>query len=325
MTCHDIDDYVEVSSSIQYKQETLQRTLSIISLLASLSIVIILSLRYKKLVEDKPFIYYIYMIAIADSGVSFAFSLGYPLQGPLCSMQGFLFMFFGRASWMFTLFLIFQLYYMAIYMKVYLSNRFSFRLIWTLSLVSNLIPLAFQTWYGVPSNLEGIESCFFNGKNREIFIFLWVAEQILVFALILGFTARIIVHAFLEYKKSLNVQNIAVIPISKHIKNTMIFYPLAMLLTWSPNIFYIFVNNSNYLHNCMRSAHPVYYGNYVNMLVPLYGFLLTIIFYTRTKDGRQEWIRLIKSFFTTNTINNGDGDNESAVDLSPLQESNDFI
>lgn len=103
MTCHDIDDYVEVSRTIQNKQETLQMTLAIISLLASLSIVIILSLRYKKLVEDKPFIYYVYMIAIADSGVSFSFSLGFPLQGPVCSMQGFLFMFFGRASWMFTL------------------------------------------------------------------------------------------------------------------------------------------------------------------------------------------------------------------------------
>ena len=324
MTCHDIDDYVEVSRTIQIKQEILQMTLAIISLLASLSIVIILSLRYKKLVEDKPFIYYIYMIAIADSGVSFSFSLGFPLQGPVCSMQGFLFMFFGRASWMFTLALIFQLYFMAIYMKVYLSNRFSFRLIWTLSLVSNLIPLAFQTWYGLQSDLEGIESCFYNGKNSEIFVFLWVAEQIIVFALILCFTARIIVHAFLEYKKSLHVQNIAVIPISKYIKNTMIFYPLAMISTWSPNIIYIFVNNSNYLHNCMRSAHPVYYGNYVNMLVPLYGFFLTIIFYTRTKGGREEWIQLIKSLFSTNTINNRDIARESAVDLSPMQ-SNDFI
>ena len=320
MTCHDIDDYVEVSSSMNKNQETIQRTLAIISLIASLSVVFILSLRYKKLVEDKPFIYYLYMIAISDSGVSFAFSFGFQKQGPVCSMQGFLFMLFGRSSWLFTLALIFQLYYIAIHLKVYLSNRFSFRLIWTISLVSNLIPLAFQTWYGVPSNVEGVESCFYNGKNREVFIFIWAAEQTIVFAIILAFTIRIIIHAFLQHKKSLTVQNVALIPISKYVRNTMVLYPLSMLFTWSPNILYIL----NYLHNCLTLAHPVYYGNYVNMLVPLYGFFLAIIFYIRTKDGRAEWILLIKSLLScTKTINNGDSVSGS-VDLSPMQ-TNDFI
>ena len=319
--CYDINDYTDVSMSKRDTEEAIQILISVISLLATLSVVFILALRYKKLVEDKPFIFHIFMIAISDSMVSLSFSFGYPKQGPLCSIQGFIFMLFGRASWLFTLALIYQLYCLAIYQKVYLSNRISFRLIWAITLFLQILPFCFKTWYGIASNLAGYESCYFNGPGTEQFVFLWVTEQLVVFTSLVILSLRVIVHAHCRSRQSLAIQNVSLITLSKSIKTTVVLYPLSMLISWCPSIIYIFINNSNYLHGCLRYPHPIYIGSWLNMLIPLYGCFLTIIFYIRTKDGRAEWVQLIKSTYTTNRENKLNG----TVDLSPLQTTNDFI
>lgn len=324
MKCYDIDDYTNVSTIKRKNEEAVQILISVISLIASLSIVFILTLRYKKLVEDKPFMFPIYMIAISDTMVSLSYSFGYPMQGPLCSVQAFIFMLFGRASWLFTLLLIYQLFCLAIYHKVYLSNRFSFKLVWSVTIFAQTLPFCFKTWYGIANNLAGSQSCYFNGDNREVFIFLWVCEQIVVFSLLIAFSLRIIVHGYYQSRQqSVTIQNASLIPISKTIKTTMVLYPLSMLMSWSPSIVYIFINNSNYLKGCFRYPHPVYVFDWINMLIPLYGFFLSIIFYTRTKNARDEWIQLFKSSYTYTM--NRENKIKGSVDLSPLQNTNDFI
>lgn len=231
-------------------------------------------------------------------------------------------MLFGRASWCWTFLLIFQLYYLAIHTKIYFGNGFSFKLVWSFSLISNLIPLACKVWYGIPDYLVGTEACFFNGANSrvQIFIFWWVFEQIVCFFLIIVLSIRVLFHTCLQERSNLTSHKVGLLLISKSIKSTMVLYPMSMLITWSPAIIYIFFNRANVDNNCMRFAHPVYGGNFVNMLQPLYGFLMSIIFYSRSNGG-QEWYDLIKSLFYKTSNNNIDG---GSVDLSPIQ-SNEFI
>jgi hypothetical protein len=91
------DDYIVTINKI----EIAQVVFASISLLCSVSVIFILLYYYHKLYYGKLFSHYILIIAICDSITSFSFALGYPKDW-LCSIQGFLLIFFARMSWFYT-------------------------------------------------------------------------------------------------------------------------------------------------------------------------------------------------------------------------------
>jgi len=256
--CHEADDYIPVSEKELSIAIGFGITTGIISAISTLSMIFILCFSYQKLVQDKPFAFNLLMIAISDFFVAISWTFGFPDQGALCSIQGklitslneynfkfnfyefisysykfvgFVYMLFGRASWFFTLALVYQLHHLAIYNRIFFSNRFIFRFIWTLALLINVLPFFFQTHYGLPSEFEGLEACFFAGKNREAFIFLWVIEQIVVFSLLILFTLRIVLYDFCQSRDKLIMNNTSSL-LTRSIKFTMLLYPSSMLFTW---------------------------------------------------------------------------------------------
>ena len=73
-----------------YQTEIFTQIIAIISGIASFSVVFILLVRYKILVDKKDFIHYVLLIAIADTMTSIVYSFGFPKPGPLCSIQSFM-------------------------------------------------------------------------------------------------------------------------------------------------------------------------------------------------------------------------------------------
>ena len=79
----------------------------------------------------------------------------------------------------------------------------------------------------------------------------------------------------------------------------------------------------------MHLAHPIYVGSFFSSFTPLYGFILSVIFYVQTKEPREEWKRVFKylyHYFSNNSKDNHIGSFDRSVDMSPLQpgEFTDF-
>ena len=90
-------DYPAIS-----KSETFTIVLGSICTLFPASVVLILILRYEKLMKGRRLIHYVMMIAIADTITSMFIALGYPApHTTTCAVQGFVLYFFSKASWFF--------------------------------------------------------------------------------------------------------------------------------------------------------------------------------------------------------------------------------
>ena len=87
---NNFDDDMNIYYEEIHKTEIVTILLAVLSGIASLSVVFILTYKYKELVDKRDFIHYVYMIAIADTSTSFMYSLGYPKPGPICSIQSFI-------------------------------------------------------------------------------------------------------------------------------------------------------------------------------------------------------------------------------------------
>jgi len=101
--------------------EPFQIILASVSMLFSGSIIYILIQYYNDLVRGKPFIHLLLMMAICDTMSSLALSFGFPRDNALCSIQGFLYIFFERVTWFWLDLLVVQLYHFTRYHKVLLS------------------------------------------------------------------------------------------------------------------------------------------------------------------------------------------------------------
>ena len=75
---------------------------------------------------------------------------------------------------------------------------------------------------------------------------------------------------------------------------TMIWYPLAFFVTWLPSQLY------NQMVPNSTTTRQILLRDYFQMIAPLYGCFLAIIFYTKTADARSEWIQI---FFGTKNNN----------------------
>ena len=79
--------------------EVFSITLGSISIVFPLSVIIILLLRYDKLLKDKDLVHYIFMIATCDCITAATIAAGFPDVTSLgCVTQGFFFIFFSRYS-----------------------------------------------------------------------------------------------------------------------------------------------------------------------------------------------------------------------------------
>lgn len=273
---------------------------SIISLLASSSLVFILLLRYDKLVKDKWLTHVVLMIAISDSFVSLSFSVGYPPKGPLCTFQGFIVEFFEKASWLWTDILILNIYGIVLYKKCLISIKNSHLIIWTVVILLSLLPFTENVTYGGVGNITG---CSFSGNNNfskwsALSHFLLLVSLLII--IILSFRIAIFVYT-LNYDSDNGIA-VPLTQLDQRIATeatiTMILYPTAMVLCWLPSqIFGLYVNISQDYSNNNRIT-----DNAMHTICPLYGLLLTLIYYIRTKGAKEEWKNLFQSLYKNSDV-----------------------
>ena len=266
--------------------------LSTISLIFSLSVVFIISYRYNNLARGKSLVQTVYIIAICDSVVSLSFAMGYP-TGFGCSLQGFLAFNSERASWLWTDFLILNIYGVVMNHRLIISVTMIHMIVWPIIVIFAFIPYATGMSYG--SKYPGTGRCGMVGVST----FAWGTFQnwlvVASICFILLLCLRILISKLSNDRTKESHR-----ALSSESFRTIILYPVAMLVTWGPSQVLGVITKARYYEAF----------NYLHVLAPLYGLVLAIIFYSRTKYARGEWQKI----FIEMKLRSGD-DNDDTIDV----------
>ena len=271
------------------------------------------------------------MIAISDAITSISIALGYPpLNSSACYVQGFLSLFFGRASWYFTDVLIIQLYNIVVFRKFYLTEWHMHFIVWTINITLQILPYTTGSYYGrsfdddkdipvlrcvITHSTDVANALFWNN-------FVMNAQLVMSFIIIVGFTIIILVYScYVDKSNSILREHI------RDTSSTAMLYPLSMLITYVPSTITGFVVNSH----IDKYGHPPYHGmvivNYFLASNALYGLFLSLIFYFKTKEAYHEWLKIFQSIFyraaTQDDVN--PSINTSEVLMNPLTITNESI
>jgi len=306
------DDMLYAIDNIQ----TFQIVLAAISVVFSGSVLFILTHFYNDLVKGKPFIHIILMMAISDTMSSLSLSLGFPTNKVLCSIQGFTYIFFERCTWFFLDFLVIQLFYFARSQKLLFSIRTIHYIVWPTSVILQILPFLTKTGYGSPTDdLQDdtiqVGVCFYSRYHGSLDAYFlssifFTIELLVSFFLVLGFTVGV---SCLRNSANDTSLVMALLPVVSTIRETVILYPLAQLLTTIPGIVYA-IYHIWYLH-AHDGVYPKHYVSRQDLLIaitPINSILFTIIFYAKTKEALIKW----KSLFMK--INDDSDDRLWSVD-----------
>jgi len=94
----------------------------------------------------------------------------------------------------------------------------------------------------------------------------------------------------------------------------VILYPCAMLIAWVPGtisgLYLIYLQGTETRRNLPN--HVFVINDYLTAINALYGPLLTLIFYTKTLEARQAWIRNFRRLYHFITNSNADMDEDKS-------------
>lgn len=278
-------------------EELSQQVVAAISGVASLIVVIILSLKYLKLVKDRLFVHYVYMIAISDTMISFSYLLGYPSKS-LCSMQGIISLFFERMSWFYTTIMVYEFYNVTIYKKTYIQIRYAHYFVWSINIILELLPLTTKTFYGGSSGEQKCSLTIGESSSREFYVWFLIQpiSQLANFLITVWFTMAIIYYCKVKRKKLLE-ETLVVHPTFDRAWQTVILYPLAELLAWVPaQVYNSYILFYRYKHEFTDPRNATSITNSTHIIAPLYGFFLCIIFFKSNEEARIELKKMFYSY-----------------------------
>jgi len=304
-----------MSTNVIYSIEIVTIVVSVITMIFTLSVIFILILKYKKLVEGQLLAYNVLMIAICDTIVAFTYSLGYPNsnEASLCKFQGFLALNSERASWFWTDLLIINAYGAIVCQKYIIKNiLYMHILIWSIILILALLPLINGVGYGstVPNVRCGYTTIkSFNAKGIWGQIQDWIALSSLFFIILI--TIRIYIYTYYSSYDVFKSRNIDAL-------NTVLLYPLAMIICWLPSQLEGIIIPAT--TTSKENADII--NNATHIIAPMYGLLLTLIYYIKTKNAIKEWKNIFQ-YIISSSNNNKEFDEIEFRDSN--RESNNII
>jgi hypothetical protein len=237
------DDY-------QYNYDAIEQSriyaivIGFFSTIFPLSVVFILLYRYEKLVQGRSFIQYVLVIALCDTITSITIAIGYPNDKLTCAFQGFISIFFGRASCFFTNVLVAQLFYIIVYRKYFLTVFHMHCLVWVLNIILQMIPYITDSYYGPvyhPNQLSGvpIERCYIGSEvGLKLDSYLINLPIVLSFGLVGLFSIGVFAYSWYIIKT--NPGNVILVNHIRDSQSTVILYPLAMLVSYTPGTYYYY-------------------------------------------------------------------------------------
>lgn len=286
--------------------EPFQVVIASLSVLLTGSVVFILIQNYNELVRDKPFVHIILMMALADTMSSIALAFGFPENDIVCTVQGFIFVFFGRLSWFFLDFLVIQLYYFAKYQKLFFTIWQIHYVVWPISILLQVGVFLTKNGYGnsqddLIDDVHQVGVCFYSkqaGSLSSYFAwstFAFTAELLISFLFILVVT---IIVLFLRDNEDTSI----LVPVVSSVKKTIILYPISQLITALPGIIYALYHVWYFnTHDENFPPHYVFRQDLLVAITPLNNIFFAIIFYTKTDEAMRKWKDIYRYIFNIET------------------------
>jgi len=241
----------------------------------------------ERMVYNKLYMKLILVIAFCACIGSFSMVLGYPTVPGVCSLQGFLYMFFFRASWLWCLLLtivLFQQLQSSRYILNFVQMNY---VIWPINIAFQVAPLFDNDWYGLPPNFIGRGICSIGAlldksaappENN-----LGWLSSVFFYPLCICCVGMIVMDVYLYFVLLPRFQSEK---IEKLVTN-IVAYPLGMFFLWMPT-FLVLV--SIQLDASVNKAKNIQFINeMLTNLAATFGFFLSVVFFWKSDESRQRW------------------------------------
>jgi hypothetical protein len=215
---------------------------------------------------------------------------GFPAaNSSYCEWQGFAMYFFSRGSWFFTSALACQLYFLIVYEKLLISEKWTHVICWILNIILGCVVFE-GARYGIDDDQVGAGWCFPEAKNKQIqhdyenATFLAPVIVCTFLLIIINMSILLQYYIFRSIKKSEKRRSLVL---------AMLLYPTCMVIAWLPYIITYFFHESigddddDYTSQFALFIEDVFVGWGV-----LYGSFLAIVFFANSKEARRRWYNM---------------------------------
>lgn len=230
-----------------------------------------------KEMREKVFMKFIFNIALSDLGLNLSSCFGFPNgSSPLCTAQGVLALFFGVASWFWTLCLSYSLFYIVRNGKSPCTFRWFHIFCWGFSAALSLLPLVTNR-YGSSS----IQWCVIIDRadsppwTKRFWLYAGYFGWLLVCVILMSFWSYLIHLDIASKSEALSV-------ILKKTHDKVRLYPYAMMACW-------ILNYLTFLPN-----HPSDFVVGTGMIFgECYGIVSAVIFVVKSEETQRRWFDLL--------------------------------
>lgn len=238
------------------------------------------------LVSSKPFSHLLFFLSLSDFIASCSNILGFPEEGSIeCKIQAFLFNMFMSTTWIFTSFMVYQLYSLILYKRLSLKLSSIHVFTWSLALFLTLIPLSTNN-YGIDDIQNGSSACGIAGNANSAQLWNFFA----FYGLLIACFASMVYWSFMINTTIIkNNENGVETNTYSTILNTTFYYSTGMICCWLPIIIVdiIFYFSPELFDN--EHSPAVFILELAEIISTLYGVILFVIFFRYSPQVRLKW------------------------------------
>ena len=185
-----------------------------------------------------------------------------------------------------------------VYKKYILNVKYMHLIVWPLNILLQILPLSKGDYYGQtvdqgPSSIP-LERCYLGSKKAGLYSRLYWDDIVYNYVLIASFIIIVVLSLLVTCYGFYTNSN----ELPDEVSNTVVLYPISMLVAYVPNCAYAIYFNNYIAKNNDLPPHGQIILTYLASLNALYGVFLSLIFYIRTKQARYEWLKIYRSIFS---------------------------
>jgi hypothetical protein len=244
---------------------------------------------------SKPFSHLLFCLSFSDFIASSSNILGFPEENSLaCPIQAFFFNMFMSLTWILTSVMVYQLYSLILYKRLWLRLLHIYIFACSLALFLTLIPLTTND-YGIDDIQDGASACGITGNDYSAQLWNFFA----FYGLLLSCFASMVYWSYKIYTTIIkNNKGGEVTNTYNTILNTTFYYSTGMICCWLPIIIVDIIFYFSPETFADENSLPVLILELSEIISTCYGVILFFIFFRYSPQVRLQW----KSFlFTSET------------------------
>jgi hypothetical protein len=238
--------------------------------------------------RSRLFMQIIIYISLTNMLAALVSCFGFPTDHSfLCTAQAFFAPYFFISSWLWTTMLAHQLFTVATKAKFGISHAYMQAICWLLPLMWCLLPLSTNRYGRDDDDGEPTSWCYIAGRphDGELWrIFNFVLPLCVCLSIMIYYSVRTF---YLFYSIGLNRPDLYATV------HALMLYPLAMILTWGPNLILLMVLSSH----AITPASSISILNTSSILCTQSGTITALIFFYKSREARYRWSRLLRQWY----------------------------